>query len=132
MESVVESAIKASESALLDSLDQKFETISGIDEVNKIEAAISTGILSANESYHCDSTDSWNKATAKSVFANVVSKGLKKTISETGTDALSNPIEDAFISMSLTVSNIMADALKEEFNKNPHLLLPDIRSVCYF
>ena len=72
----VESTIKLAESKVFKLLDEKLNTISNIDDLDSINTAVITGIVSASQAYSVEATYSWNKAAGKVVIDNVISNGI--------------------------------------------------------
>ena len=110
---LVEQTIKNIKKVVAENLDNQLKAIDGINDSNHIQKVVSKSIEGANDSLQPYSTFSWNELVSQTVVSNILSEELKAVIGTKSVEALSNAIQNEFISMGQFITSMITNDLKD-------------------
>ena len=110
---LVEQSIRAIEKRLSDNLSSQVKAVELINDSDHIQKYVAKIIERANDSLLPDSTTSLNELFGKALASNLISETLKNVIGTFSAEALSKAIQEATNAMSLTISSVIMNDMKD-------------------
>ena len=110
---LIEQSIRSIEKRLSENLSSQVKAVELINDSDYIQKYVAKIIERANDSLLPDSTTSLNELFGKALASNLISETLKNVIGTFSAEALSKAIQEATNAMSLTISSVIMNDMKD-------------------
>ena len=110
---LIEQSIRSIEKRLSENLSSQVKAVELINDSDHIQKYVAKIIERANDSLLPDSTTSLNELFGKALASNLISETLKNVIGTFSAEALSKAIQEATNAMSLTISSVIMNDMKD-------------------
>ena len=110
---LIEQSIRSIEKRLSENLSSQVKAVESINDSDHIQKYVAKIIERANDSLLPDSTTSLNELFGKALASNLISETLKNVIGIFSAEALSKAIQEATNAMSLTISSVIMNDMKD-------------------
>ena len=110
---LIEQSIRSIEKRLSKNLSSQVKAVELINDSDHIQKYVAKIIERANDSLLPDSTTSLNEMFGKALASNLISETLKNVIGTFSAEALSKAIQEATNAMSLTISSVIMNDMKD-------------------
>ena len=110
---LIEQSIRSIEKRLSKNLSSQVKAVELINDSDHIQKYVAKIIERANDSLLPDSTTSLNEMFGKALASNLISETLKNVIGTFSAEALSKAIQEATNAMSLTISFVIMNDMKD-------------------
>ena len=110
---LIEESIRSIEKRLSKNLSSQVKAVELINDSDHIQKYVAKIIERANDSLLPDSTTSLNELFGKALASNLISETLKNVIGTFSAEALSKAIQEATNAMSLTISSVIMNDMKD-------------------
>lgn len=110
---LIEQSIRSIEKRLSENLSSQVKAVDLINDSDHIQKYVAKIIERANDSLLPDSTTSLNELFGKALASNLISETLKNVIGTFSAEALSKAIQEATNAMSLTISSVIMNDMKD-------------------
>ena len=110
---LIEQSIRSIEKRLSKNLSSQVKAVESINDSDHIQKYVAKIIERANDSLLPDSTTSLNELFGKALASNLISETLKNVIGTFSAEALSKAIQEATNAMSLTISSVIMNDMKD-------------------